>query len=99
MTITAITHCYPDDVARRDRVLPEHRDWLRGLADQGVLLMSGPYGPDEPLCAVLLFRPNKAQVRVLIEKAPFAAAGGVIAKTEIAVWEPLIGSALAAIGK
>ncbi|MFI6357229.1 YciI family protein [Streptomyces sp. NPDC050743] len=46
MTIVAVTYRYTDDVARRDRVLPEHRDWLHALADQGVLLLSGPYGPD-----------------------------------------------------
>ncbi|MFF7190345.1 YciI family protein [Streptomyces sp. NPDC008222] len=97
MTVVAVTYRYTDDVARRDRVLPEHRDWLRGLADQGVLLVSGPYGPDEPRGALLLFRADKAQVRALMEKDPFAAVGGVIAETEIAVWEPVIGFVLAAV--
>ncbi|MQY38733.1 hypothetical protein SRB17_67460 [Streptomyces sp. RB17] len=96
MTIVAVTYRYTDDVARRDGVLPQHRDWLRRFADQGVLLVSGPYGPDEPRGALLLFRAEKAQVRALLEKDPFAVAG-VIARTEIAVWEPVIGSVLAAV--
>jgi uncharacterized protein YciI len=96
MTIVAVTYRYTDDVAARDRLLPEHRDYLRGLADQGLLLVAGPYGPDEPRGALLLFRADKAQVNALIEKDPFTTSG-VIAKTEIAAWEPVIGPLVAAI--
>ena len=95
MTIIAVTYRYTDDVAARDRVLPEHRDYLRGLADQGLLLVSGPYGPAEPRGALLLFRAEKAQVTGLLEKDPFRA-NGVIATTEIAAWEPVIGPVVAA---
>ena len=52
--------------------------------------MSGPYGPAEPRGALLLFRAEKAQVTGLLEKDPFRA-NGVIATTEIAAWEPVIG--------
>ena len=96
MTIIAVTYRYTDDVAARDRVLPEHRDFLRELADQGLLLVSGPYGPDEPRGALLLFRAEKAQVNALIENDPFKA-NGVIATTEIAAWEPVIGPVVAAL--
>jgi uncharacterized protein YciI len=47
MTIFAVTYRYSDDVATRDNLRTEHRDYLRGLADQGLLLVSGPFGPDE----------------------------------------------------
>ena len=47
MTIFAVTYRYSDDVATRDALRTEHRDYLRGLADQGLLLVSGPFGPDE----------------------------------------------------
>ena len=97
MTIIAVTYRYTDDVAARDRILAEHRDFLRALAEQGLLLVSGPYGPDEPRGALLLFRAEKAQVTGLLEKDPFRA-NGVIATTEIAAWEPVIGPLLAAIG-
>ena len=96
MTIVAVTYRYTDDVAARDRVLPEHRDYLRGLADQGLLLVAGPYGPDEPRGALLLFSADKAKVNALIDNDPFTTSG-VIAKTEITVWEPVIGPLVAAI--
>ena len=55
MTIFAVTYRYTDDVTTRDDIRTQHRDYLRGLADQGRLLVSGPYGPDDPAGALLLF--------------------------------------------
>jgi uncharacterized protein YciI len=97
MTIVAVTYRYTDDVAARERVLPEHRDYLRRLADQGLLLVAGPYGPDEPRGALLLFCGEKAQVSAVLANDPYRAAGGVIATADIAVWEPVIGPVRAAL--
>ncbi len=97
MSIVAVTYRYTDDVAGRDRVLPAHREYLHGLTAQGVLLASGPYGPDEPRGALLLFSADKSTVIALIDNDPFTSSG-VIAKTEITVWEPVIGPLLTAIG-
>jgi uncharacterized protein YciI len=96
MTVVAVTYHYTDDVAARDRILPEHRAYLRRLADQGVLLVSGPYGPGEPRGALLLFRADKAQVNTLIANDPFTT-NGVIATNEITTWEPVIGPLVPAI--
>ena len=94
MTIFAVTYKYSDDVATRDALRTEHRDYLRGLADQGHLLVSGPFGPDGPAGALLLFRADdKAHVDALVEKDPFTPSG-VIAQTDIAEWEPVIGPLL-----
>jgi uncharacterized protein YciI len=91
MTIYAVTYRYTDDVATRERVRPEHREYLGGLADQGLLLLSGPFGPNESPGALLLFRAaDKAEVSALIEKDPFTTSG-VIASSETREWEPLIG--------
>jgi uncharacterized protein len=91
MTIYAVTYRYTDDVATRDRVRPEHREYLRGLADQGLLLLSGPFGPNEAPGALLIFRAaDKAEVNALIEKDPFSTSG-VIAGSETREWEPVIG--------
>jgi uncharacterized protein YciI len=98
MTITTVTYRYTEDVAARDRLLPEHRNYLRGLADQGVLLVSGPFGPNEPRGALLLFRADKDQVNALLEKDPFTV-NGVIAEKEITTWEPVIGPLVAALGQ
>ena len=96
MTIVAVTYRYIDDVAARDRVLPEHRAYLRELADRGVLLVAGPYGPGEPRGALLLFRATKAQVNTVIANDPFTT-NGVIATAEIITWEPVIGPLVPAI--
>ena len=91
MTIYAVTYRYSDDVAKRDRVRPEHREYLRGLADRGLLLLSGPHGPGEPPGALQLFRAaDKAEVSTLIEKDPFTI-NGVISSSETVEWEPVIG--------
>ena len=97
MTIYAVTYRYSDDVATRDRVRPEHREYLRGLADQGVLLLSGPYGPDEPAGALLIVRAeDRSEVAALIEKDPFTTAG-VIASSEVVEWNPVLGPLLSGI--
>ena len=94
MTIFAVTYRYSDDVATRDNLRTEHRDYLRGLADQGLLLVSGPFGPDEAPGALLLFRADdKAHVDALVEKDPFTPSG-VIAQTDTTEWEPVIGPLL-----
>ena len=94
MTIFAVTYRYSDDVATRDNLRTEHRDYLRGLADQGLLLVSGPFGPDDAPGALLLFRADdKAHVDALVEKDPFTPSG-VIAETDTTEWEPVIGPLL-----
>ena len=94
MTIFAVTYRYSDDVATRDALRTEHRDYLRGLADRGLLLVSGPFGPDEAPGALLLFRADdKAHVDALVEKDPFTPSG-VIAETDSTEWEPVIGPLL-----
>ena len=97
MTIFAVTYRYSDDVATRDALRTGHRDYLRGLADQGLLLVSGPFGPDEPAGALLLFRADdRAHVDALIDKDPFSTSG-VIADVTAAEWEPVIGPLLPAL--
>ncbi len=97
MTIFAVTYRYSEDVATRDALRTEHRDYLRGLADQGHLLVSGPFGPTEAAGALLLFRTDdKAHLDALIAKDPFTTSG-VIAEATAAEWEPVIGPLLPAL--
>lgn len=94
MPIFAVTYRYSDDVTTRDALRTEHRDYLRDLADQGLLLVSGPFGPTEPAGALLLFHTaDKTQVDALVEKDPFTTSGvnAAITSTE---WEPVIGPLL-----
>ena len=97
MTVFAVTYRYTDDITTRDSIRTEHRDYLRELADQGILLLSGPYGPAEAPGALLLFlADDKAYIAALVAKDPFATSG-VIADFQIAQWDPVIGSLLTAI--
>ena len=48
MTIFTVTYRYTDDVATRDRVRTEHRDYLRGLADEGFSCCPGRSDPRTP---------------------------------------------------
>jgi uncharacterized protein len=91
MTVLAVIYRFSDDVATRDGARPEHRDYLRGLADEGLLLMSGPFTADGGDGALLLFRgDDRARVAALVENDPFTSAG-VIAEVEVVEWEPVIG--------
>ena len=97
MTIFAVTYRYTDDVTTRDDNRTQHRDYLRGLAVQGRLLVSGPYGPDDDAGALLLFSAeSRSQVEALIRDDPFTV-HGVIAETGTAEWEPVIGPLLPAL--
>jgi uncharacterized protein len=94
MPIFAVTYRYTHDVTTRDALRTEHRDYLRDLADQGLLLVSGPFGPDEPAGALLLFRTDdKTRVDELVDKDPFTTSG-VLAEATTAEWEPVIGPLL-----
>jgi uncharacterized protein YciI len=88
----AVTYRYTEDVALRDAVRAEHREYLRGLADAGSLLLSGPFGPEAPAGALLVFRADdESQVQGWLAADPFALRG-VIASTTTAEWQPVLGS-------
>ena len=95
--IVAVTYRYTEDVALRDEVRPEHRDHLRHLADDGSLLLSGPFGAGAPAGALLVFRAeDEAQVQGWLDADPFAVRG-VVASTTLAQWEPVLGSLTSAL--
>jgi uncharacterized protein YciI len=92
--IYAVTYRYTDDVAARDAVRAEHRDHLRSLAEQGALLVSGPFGPGEPAGALLLFRADaRDDVDRWVAADPFTARG-IVASASTTEWEPVLGSLL-----
>jgi uncharacterized protein len=94
MPIFAVTYRYSEDVAARDALRTDHRDYLRDLADQGLLLVSGPFGPTDPAGALLLFRTNnRTHVDALVEMDPFTSSG-VNAEITTTEWEPVIGALL-----
>ncbi|MEU7374416.1 YciI family protein [Streptomyces albidoflavus] len=92
MPIYAVTYTYADDsAAARDTHRPAHRAYLSTLSEQGINLVSGPFGADEPAGALLLLRAgSKDEVLALTEKDPFRVEG-LVARTDVAEWLPVLG--------
>lgn len=86
MPVFAVTYRYTDDAETRSAVRPTHREFLRGLAAQGALLVSGPYAPTEPAGALLVFRgSSKEEVLGLTEQDPFRLRG-LVADVSAVEW-------------
>lgn len=91
MTTFAVQYTYSADVATITEVRPRHREFLREQLDAGNLLASGPLTDGAP-GALLLFRVADSDALTEILAAdPFAVVGGVITKTTVRVWDPVIG--------
>ncbi|MDM7831080.1 YciI family protein [Cellulomonas edaphi] len=85
MTIYAVRYTYDERADVRDRVRPEHRDYLRVLEDEGTLLASGPFADGEPE-ALLVFRvEDTAALDTALAGDPFAREG-IIAGVEVREW-------------
>lgn len=97
MPYFAVQYTYDDRTSVRDRVRPEHRRYLGGLVDRGVLLCSGPYaGPTEgtatePDGALLLFSADSAaHLEPVLDADPFAREG-LVADRRVRPWQPVLG--------
>ena len=93
MPVFAVTYAYPDDSAdARAAVRPAHREFLRGLADEGVLLASGPHAEGEPAGALLLFRsPAKDELLTRLAEDPFQVEG-LVSAVVATEWDVVTGS-------
>ncbi|MCP2262075.1 hypothetical protein LX15_005807 [Streptoalloteichus tenebrarius] len=81
---------YGPDRERLEEVRPEHREYSRRLADQGVLLAGGPWADDTG--AVLVYSVTDAdELRRVLDDDPYTPAG-VIEKRTIREWTPRTGS-------
>ncbi|EOM77086.1 hypothetical protein DW322_12485 [Rhodococcus rhodnii] len=90
MPIFVVHYSYaPEQAADRDRVRPDHRSWLSGLVEEGVVVSTGPLADGSG--AVLLLRgDDEAAVRSVLEHDPFATAG-LVASMRLAEWTPVLG--------
>ncbi|MDC7122081.1 YciI family protein [Cellulomonas fimi] len=90
MPTFAVTYTYDERTDVRDRVRPEHRDYLRSLVDVGQLLGSGPFTEGDP-GALLVFRTDdRAALDALLAADPFAREG-LVAATAVRTWDVVIG--------
>ncbi|GDY32103.1 YciI family protein [Gandjariella thermophila] len=90
MATFAVELCYGRDTAEQERVRPEHRAYLRQLAERGVVLASGPF-PDENGGLVIYQVADEAELRAVLADDPFSKAG-VIVRTTVRQWNPLFGT-------
>jgi uncharacterized protein YciI len=91
MTLYAVRYTYDERSDTRDVVRPEHRAYLGSLADQGLLLGSGPLTGDGQPGALLVFATgSRDELDDLLAADPFAREG-LIAATEVRGWDLVIG--------
>src|SRR3954462_3234596 len=86
MTRFATVYTYAaDSDSRRDEVRPAHRDYLDGLADQGRLVVAGPWVGAPAAALLVLAGESVDDVRALVDADPFVQAG-LVADISIREW-------------
>lgn len=91
MPVYALQYRYTSDLEARDRYRPDHRAYLVSMADQGVVLASGPFADDEPDGALIVVQADgKEAVHDLVAADPFRVQG-VVADYTVTEWAPIIG--------
>ncbi|MFB7717070.1 YciI family protein [Nocardia sp. NPDC056100] len=90
MPIFAVHYTYSEaTVPGRDEIRPVHREYLAGLAKQGILLARGPY-PDGS-GALLIFDADSAEtVGKLLAEDPFQVSN-LVDGTRVVEWLPTDG--------
>jgi uncharacterized protein len=89
MALYVVAWHYVDNTELVNRVGPEHRNYLRGVADGGRLRASGPFADASGGVLVYHVADEEELIR-LIEDDPFSR-NNVIARYDAWEWSPLIG--------
>ncbi|WHZ18855.1 MAG: hypothetical protein OJF55_001004 [Rhodanobacteraceae bacterium] len=93
----AVMYSYSPDMVLQDATRPLHLEHLHRLVDDGRLVASGPWGPDDARGGLLIFHAShRAAVRAIVDRDPFITQG-VVATCEIREWVPLLGPAAQAL--
>lgn len=91
MSIFSVRYTYIEDAERTNAVRPEHRDFLRGLAAEGKLLVAGAFAPTEPPGANLAVVAGSTQdVLSMLAEDPFSREG-IVTNVDVKEWTPVIG--------
>lgn len=90
MPIYAVEYTYdPDRGHDRDRVRPEHREFLQSLAEAGTILVRGPYSDDLPPGALIVVAADDAAAALLaLDPDPFHREGLILERT-LREWTPV----------
>lgn len=90
MLTHAVQYVYDDRRDLQDEVRPAHRAYLGGLADQGLLLGSGPYTDGDAGALLVFSTEDRAQLDALLAADPFDHAG-VISSVGVRTWNVVLG--------
>ncbi|MFF0487811.1 YciI family protein [Nocardia sp. NPDC004068] len=91
MPLFAVHYTYAEAAAAgRDEHRPEHRAWLSGLVDQGVVVTSGPY-PDGSGALIIVRAEDADAVTKTLTQDPFAREG-LIESVRFVEWQPVMGA-------
>lgn len=94
MSLFVVHYTYSDDTGAREEHRPAHREFLGALAQEGVVLLSGPYAEVEeaPDAALLLLRgQSAAEVVELLREDPFQQQG-LVEEVSVREWAPVLGA-------
>jgi uncharacterized protein YciI len=92
MPLYALIYRYADDPDVVARHRPQHRTYLRSLAEAGHLLVAGPLGEPGPAGGLLVFDVESAErVQEFADGDPFHARG-LIAERTVQAWTLSIGA-------
>lgn len=90
MPVFAVTYTYDDRTEVRMRARPEHRAFLSGLYDSGVVLAAGAWSDDGQPGGLLVARGSSAaEVEAALDGDPYRQAG-VLARRDIRQWSQLM---------
>lgn len=89
MPVFAVEYVYNDRVEDRNEVRPVHREFLRGLLDQGVILASGPLEGGRG-ALLIVNAPDDVAALAQLDPDPFEV-GGLIAERSVRRWNTVIG--------
>lgn len=91
MPVYAVTYTYDDRTDLRMRARPEHRAFLSGLFDDGIVLAAGAWSDAGRPGGLLVVRAESADgVAAALDGDPYRRAG-VLAGREIREWGQLMG--------
>ncbi len=89
MAVFVLELAFDRDEETRLAARPEHREYLKGLLDDGSLVMSGPLAGDTG--ALLVYEaPDEAAAEALVAGDPYTRAGAV-SRVSLREWTPVFG--------
>lgn len=91
MATIAVRYLYDQDADERRAAHREiHRDFLRALVGEGVVLASGAVS-DPKGALIILSAPDPEAALAVLDDDPFLTVGGIIVERSAQVWDVAIG--------